>query len=227
MTELGPVELLSEVSNYYSKKIREHGPTPKGVDWNSSDSQRLRFQKLLQICDTRQSLQLLDYGCGYGELRNYLQEIRSALHYTGYDISFAMIEAAQKLHTAERTSFIQHADALTPADIVVASGIFNVRLNTPLQTWHALCLRELQRLHTLSRHGFAFNMLTSYSDPDRMRPDLYYADPGDIFDYCKRNFSKNVALLHDYDLFEFTILVRKSLNHDNSKQQSQPHEPGI
>jgi hypothetical protein len=32
-----------------------------------------------------------------------------------------------------------------------------------------------------------------------------------IFDICKRKFSRNVALLHDYGLYEFTILVRKDL----------------
>ncbi|MBM3138043.1 MAG: class I SAM-dependent methyltransferase, partial [Chloroflexi bacterium] len=30
-----------------------------------------------------------------------------------------------------------------------------------------------------------------------------------LFDYCKVNFSKNVALLHDYKLYDFTIIVRK------------------
>jgi len=41
-----------------------------------------------------------------------------------------------------------------------------------------------------------------------MRPDLYYADPRLYFDYCKRNFSRHVALLHDYGLWEFTVIVR-------------------
>ena len=59
-----------------------------------------------------------------------------------------------------------------------------------------------------SRRGFAFNLLTSYSDVDRRRPDLYYADPLAYFDHCKRTFSRNVALLHDYGEWEFTILVR-------------------
>jgi len=42
-----------------------------------------------------------------------------------------------------------------------------------------------------------------------MRPDLYYADPLFLFDFCKQNFSKNVALLHDYRLYDFTLIVRK------------------
>ena len=44
--------------------------------------------------------------------------------------------------------------------------------------------------------------------PERMRPDLYYADPCRLFDHCKRRYSRHVALLHDYGLYEFTILVR-------------------
>ena len=61
-----------------------------------------------------------------------------------------------------------------------------------------------------SSRGFAFNCLTSYSDADKMRDDLYYADPCKLFDRCKRRYSRRVALLHDYGLWEFTILVRKT-----------------
>ncbi len=59
--------------------------------------------------------------------------------------------------------------------------------------------------------AFLFNMLTKYSEKEYMRDNLYYADPLFIFDYCKRNFSKQVALLHDYGLYEFTILVKKNI----------------
>ena len=43
-----------------------------------------------------------------------------------------------------------------------------------------------------------------------MREELFYADPGWIFDQCMRRYSRHVALLHDYGLYEFTVLVRKS-----------------
>jgi hypothetical protein len=60
----------------------------------------------------------------------------------------------------------------------------------------------------LSRRGIAFNMLTSYSDPERITPRLHYADPCEMFDWCKRELSRHVALLHDYGLWEFTMIVR-------------------
>jgi hypothetical protein len=42
-----------------------------------------------------------------------------------------------------------------------------------------------------------------------MRADLFYADPCVYFDLCKRRYSRQVALLHDYGLYEFTLIVRK------------------
>jgi len=91
----------------------------------------------------------------------------------------------------------------------VASGIFNVKLDTPTVDWERYVRDTLGTINALSRKGFAFNVLTKYSDADFMRPNLYYADPLFFFDYCKTNYSRFVTLLHDYPLYEFTIVVRK------------------
>jgi hypothetical protein len=68
-------------------------------------------------------------------------------------------------------------------------------------------------MNALCSKGFSFNMLTKYSDPERMaeRPDLFFGDPLFFFDFCKRNFSRNVALLHDYGVYDYTIIVRKDI----------------
>ena len=74
-------------------------------------------------------------------------------------------------------------------------------------------MQTLRNMDKLCSKGFSFNMLTKYSDTDRMaeRPDLFLGDPLLYFDFCKRNFSRDVALLHDYGLYDFTILVRKDI----------------
>ena len=64
-------------------------------------------------------------------------------------------------------------------------------------------------MNDVSLKGFAFNVLTLYSDVEKRRFDLHYADPLALFDHCKRYYSRFVTLLHDYPLYEFTILVRK------------------
>jgi SAM-dependent methyltransferase len=205
-----PDHQLSPIARYYGAKIVEHGPTARGVDWNDELSHEARFAQILKVCDGDRAFALNDYGCGYGALIPYLETRGSPFTYTGFDISERMLETARAIHgTSDRVRWVSREEELEPADYSVACGIFNVKLNADRGEWEQYVLETLNRLDELSTRGFSFNMLTSYSDPEKMRADLYYADPRVIFDYCERHFSFWVALLHDYGLYEFTILVRK------------------
>jgi SAM-dependent methyltransferase len=203
-------DLLSAVASYYTKKLAEHGPTPRGVDWNGEDSQALRFEQLCRIITTPGHFSINDIGCGYGALLDFVAARHRAFSYTGVDISAEMIRAATKGHPGAPNARFIHADQPDDvADYGIASGILNVRLNQSDDEWRGYLEGVLDLLDRTSTRGFAFNCLTSYSDADRMRIDLYYADPCALFDLCKRRYSRQVALLHDYGLYEFTILVRK------------------
>jgi SAM-dependent methyltransferase len=210
MAARNATEFLAPVANYYVDKLACHGATARGVDWNSEASQALRFAQLCRVMQGRGPLTLNDVGCGYGELCDYLARKGFDVDYLGIDIAPAMIAAARsRARPAPRTRFAEGAVPDRVADYAVASGIFNVRLATPDAEWLAHVLEALDVLNGSSRLGFAFNCLTSYSDPERKRPDLYYADPLALFDHCKRRYSREVALLHDYGLYEFTLIVRK------------------
>jgi SAM-dependent methyltransferase len=203
-------KILDDVESYYSEKIAVHGATARGVDWNSPDSQRLRFVQLLKLTDHSQPFTINDYGCGYGALADYLKGEGYAFQYWGFDISPRMIAKAAELHAGMRElTFVNKKDNLNEADYTVASGIFNVKLRASSTEWESYVLRTLETINRLSKRGFAFNVLTKYSDPELRRPDLYYADPLFFFDYCKTKFSRFVSLIHDYPLYEFTILVKK------------------
>lgn len=203
--------ILGGVESYYTAKVEQHGATPAGVDWNGLESQLLRFDMLLRILrKPEESFSIADLGCGYGQLYEHLRQHFPVFTYQGYDLSEAMIEQSRGLYGHHRNASFSVSDHPTgQSDYVVASGIFNVKLSVDAASWKQFLLDTLLVLDRGSVKGFAFNCLTSYSDAERMRPDLYYADPLDIFDHCKRRFSRNVALLHDYNLYEFTILVRK------------------
>lgn len=196
--------------DYYSQKLATHGATPSGVDWNSAESQILRFAQVLKICDPGESFSINDYGAGYGALVDYMSRNGYEFTYRGFDISPRMVAVAEGRHgQRSNCTFVADESMLATEDYTVASGVFNVKLQTIVDKWEDFVFHSLQTFDKLSTKGFAFNMLTKYSDHDRMRQDLYYADPCFYFDYCKKRFSRNVALLHDYDLYEFTVLVRK------------------
>jgi SAM-dependent methyltransferase len=202
--------LIGKVERYYTGKFEQHGPTAQGVDWNSEDSQQLRFEQLLRVlAGPTEPFSLNDYGCGYGALADYLAAKGYDFRYVGFDISATMRDHARKKHVGDpRIALVDDERALEPADYTVASGIFNVKLDVPDPAWAAYVEKTIGRIAALSRRGFAFNMLTSYSDPELMRADLFYADPRHYFDLCKQAYARNVALLHDYGLYEFTLIAK-------------------
>jgi SAM-dependent methyltransferase len=202
--------IRSRVQHYYDEKIQTYGATARGVDWNSPESQQIRFGQLLKLIDRSLPFTINDFGCGYGALAEYLHKEAYTFQYCGLDISHQMVARAVELHAVENhIAFVNSELELREADFTVASGIFNVKLDTLDPEWEQYILDTLATINALSRNGFAFNVLTKYSDEEFMRPDLYYADPLFFFDYCKTNYSRFVTLLHDYPLYEFTILVRK------------------
>ena len=201
--------IVARVRNYYDGRLAAHGTTPAGVDWNSRESQELRFRQLAQLWRDDPDASVVDYGCGYGALAAWMRADGQRGDYAGYDVSAAMIAAALRAHSVlERCRFTNDRAALAAGDFAVASGIFNVKLDTSDAEWREHVLHTIDDLATLGTRGFGFNVLTIYSDAERRRPDLHYADPLELFEHCRRTYSRRVALLHDYPLYEFTILVR-------------------
>lgn len=206
-----PNDIISTVKEYYDKKFAEHGPTPAGVDWNGHESQKIRFTELAKLIVGNNYFSLNDFGCGYGALLNHLSESKQNFNYTGFDISESMVQKAREINREKRnSSFTTNLSELNAADYTIASGIFNVKLSSDNAIWLNYMLSILDRLNEISIQGFSFNCLTTYSDKEFMKDHLYYADPLYFFDHCKRKYARNIALLHDYNLYEFTILVRKS-----------------
>lgn len=205
---------LNDVRQYFSNTLKQHGATPKGVDWNSEEAREPRFEQLAKVIDSSQAFSLLDYGCGYGAFADYLLSRKFPMErFIGYDIVEEMVLAAQRRFMGlNNISFTAKLTDIAPVDYAVACGVFNMKLSADFSEWTDFVVNSLAEMDSLSIKGFSSNFLTKYSDPERMRPDLYYADPAYLFDYCKTHFSKNVALLHDYNLYDFTIIVRKDLD---------------
>ncbi|MCH8209261.1 MAG: class I SAM-dependent methyltransferase [Nitrospinae bacterium] len=204
-------KIKEKVSSYYTHKLNKWGPTPQGVDWNSRESQEIRFDQLLKICDTSKNFTINDLGCGYGALYVYMTEQSYDFEYFGYDLSEGMIEKAHTLYKDAVNCRFTQSDILEEVDYTTACGLFNVKMDVDPKDWEEYVLEVLEKIDRASQRGFAFNILTRYSDPEYKKDHLYYADPYFYFDFCKKKFSKHVALLHDYPLYEFSILVRKDI----------------
>lgn len=202
-------DIYGMVARYYESKLAAHGATPNGVDWRDAASQWLRHQQFDRLIRTAEEGSIADLGCGYGGYLSFLRETGYSGFYRGYDISAEMIAAAAAEHgTGPDRQWTVGTDLREPADYVIASGIFNVRGDVPDYRWKAYIADTVDAMAAVALRGFAFNILTSWSDAGRMRPDLYYANPTEWFDHCTARFGRSVAVLQDYGLYEFTLICR-------------------
>jgi len=199
-----------KIKEYFLDHFQKFGPSPEGLNWNSKEAQEIRFEQLCKLIDFSVPFSIVDYGCGYGSLIDYLKQKKQEFLYIGYDIVDEMISKGRELYSSEaKCSFTNNEAEIPKSDYVVESGVFNVRQLNSEADWTDYIKNTLNKMDNLAGKGIACNFLTKYSDADFMLPHLYYADPLFFFNYCKKNFSRNVALLHDYDLYDFTIIVRK------------------
>lgn len=203
---------LKKIESMYSDNLKKTGVDSRSVGWNTEACQKLRFSKLAAVLEGSEPISVNDLGCGYGSLLEFLQRDLGAevTQYYGYDISQDMLDVARAKLASAGPDVVQLLNApslVTRADYSFVSGTFNVKFDADSDTWKDYILACLNNMNEYSDKGFAFNLLTSYVDWEE--PHLFYGDPAYWFDYCKRNFSKKVALLHDYDLWEWTVVVKK------------------
>ena len=204
-------DLDREMEAWYGDRLSANGPTARGVGFKSDEAQRNRFVQLARLLPPEvDNFSVNDYGCGLGAFAHFLAaEGFSSFSYFGLDSNQMMVDMAVE-NRGDHDAWIFSTDAsrLPVADYTVASGLMNLRFGVPDDDWRDHVCDLIDALAAASRSGFAFNILTRYSNADRMEPELYYADPAFFFDRCMRRYGGSVALLHDYGEYEFTVIVR-------------------
>ena len=210
MTGSNQAAIHAAVADYYDAALAAHGPTARGVDWKDETSHRLRHAQFLRLLKDDPDASILDLGCGYGDFLTMLRAKGYHGSYLGCDLAPGMIAAARAMHGEgpDRTWHLG-AEPPEPRDYAIASGILNVRRGADEASWAAYVDGILSTLAHNERRGFGFNMLSLSSDPGKRRPDLFYASPPAILELCLHRFGRHVALLQDYGLWEFTVLVRQ------------------
>ena len=164
-------KIESTIKSYYDDMVKTYGANHNGVDWNSSESQYLRFEQLDKVIREKRDAEfsIIDFGCGYGELVNFLNHRYNSFEYVGLDISAEMLKQAKQKHNQINIFFAQHLHELDEKDYLLASGIFNIKQQTKLIDWDNYCLELLNEFNRFCRKGFSFNVLTKYSEESQKK----------------------------------------------------------
>ena len=201
------MELIEKltIQSFHEHRVNNFGEhTAEGLGWKDLNSQQKRFEILSQVGDLNNSA-VLDLGCGYGDLKPFLDTHFSNFTYVGVDqIAKFVKKASDKYGQLEKTHFIE-ADfsKLFYADIdyILASGAFAYQCGRK-----EYYLEAIIHMFDNAKKGIAFNMLD-----DQIFPKHEFIKSHNkkvIVEFCK-TLSKKVEVKTNYLEDDFTVFVWK------------------
>lgn len=185
----------------YHRSLERFGDSAGAVHWTEL-SQRYRFKVLTEIGDL-ETAKVLDYGCGKGDLFQYLLESGFRGSYTGYDINPELLDLAKTKFPAARFEQrdLEQDTVAERFDYVMISGLFNNRISDNQGVMRSL----LPCCFALAERGMAFNAISTYVN--FREPEMFYASPEETFRFCMTELSPSVTLRHDNIPYNFTVYV--------------------
>jgi trans-aconitate methyltransferase len=190
---------IKKAASYFGERLEQFGAGIAALDYGSQASQQARFDVLIDACDYR-GKRVLDVGCGLGDFGTLLTRRVPDATYTGIDICEGMVEQARQRGLQAHHIDMLNDSNMTPADIVVANGIFYLLEGDREQKMQTL----ISRMFELAREALIFTSLSSWHDATD--DNEFRADPMRTLEFC-RTLSPFVCLRHDYLPHDFCVSI--------------------
>ena len=192
-------------SKFYDERVNKYGYSAASVGWKDSIQQNLRFDILTAELDLNNK-KILDIGCGFGDLANYLisKEI-SVQEFIGVDVSRKMLEIAKKNTTTKVNASYLNINVLNDpmditVDIALMSGLLNLRQSS--ENSNEILQLFLSKVSPIVKEALVFNLLTD--EVDFQQPHHLHYNPRKTKQIVQ-DFFKDVSIKKDYGLYEFTV----------------------
>ncbi len=195
---------IAKLVETYRTAFHEHGRSAASV-LCPKGRQGLRFDALLSRLDVN-GKSLLDFGCGLAHLWEHLDERRIDCSYTGVDIVPDFIASNQKTHpTQQFRQIATTADITGRFDIVLASGVFNIRYLDDAEQNQLYVHEQIKELFGLCNEALTIDFMTSHIDFKQDR--AFHFDPAQMLGFALANLSRRVVIDHSYMPYEFCMTV--------------------
>lgn len=191
----------------YQKQFKKHGVSHRALKWKNKDTAKLRHQLLVEHIEGNKNKTVLDFGCGFGDLINTLEEGDVEFEYTGVDMVPEFITEAKKLHPKHKFLNIDYLEKPLDKkfDVVICSGALNSNFPDSIN----FRKKAIRLLFNNANEIFAFNMAGAYPQPKNKESNaVYYVDSIEIYKYCL-TLTKKAILDNSYLPSDFTITLLK------------------
>ena len=210
--------------NIYKQKFKEFGVSPQALQWKSKGAAHQRFRQFWSEIDFDDK-NVLDVGCGFGEMGNFLTKRYKNVKYKGVDIMPEFIENGKKIYPAldlETADYFGHPLPET-FDTIICSGALNSNYGS---NTHNRIFRQnaIKTMFDHTSNVLAFNMLgghpamenkhsftslkQSLPDGGKKESNIWYSDSLEILEYCM-SLTRRVIMRHHYHPSDFTIFMYK------------------
>ncbi len=214
--KLSPEQRL-RIETRHRVSIERHGYKPQALYWSSEEIQLRRFSILADVfmrvhCAT-ECCDVLDVGCGFADLKAWLEREGYAVHYRGIDVSPDMVLAAKSLHPGLEVQVGEVFDldpAMDITDVVFLSGALNEVVDEPPARSGDYARAAIRHMYDLARHAVAFNLLDARHEWTASRPDLQSFRPDEVVEFC-RGFADSVVINDGYLDNDFTVYLFKGI----------------
>lgn len=193
--------------DFHEKAKEKYGTCVKSLGWGSKYSQEIRFKAMTEI-GFKSKDTVLDVGCGFGDLVNYLEKKNIKLQeYTGIDLDEYFIRQAKEYYEKNNTNFYNCSlfefqnNNCKKYDWVVASGIFSF----DCKNWDKNVLSTMTTMFSLARKGISVNFLSSSSK--KQKAGFKYVNPDCMVKNNVIGLSKNYVIKKNYKVNDFTLHV--------------------
>lgn len=188
----------------YETRLSQYGYSPQALGWGQHGRQSVRFAVLAEAAMRQPASSVLDIGCGFADLYDFLRAQGWQGQYTGVDIVPGLLAVARERHP--ELSLIEGdinlLNDVPEHDYVIASGIFNARLKQGDN--QSFTEQTLIRMIGLARVVVCVDFLSTYVD--FQKETAWHTDPAWALSFARR-LSRRVALRHDYMPYEFALFI--------------------
>lgn len=189
----------------YEKRLEEFGYSPETLGWGIHGRQEVRFSVLVEPALRMPESSVLDVGCGFCDLYDFLIQRGWRGRYTGVDIVPGLLEVARQRHPdldVRELDITDDSAVLEEYDFVIASGTLNAALPSGSNEAHIEV--ALRSMFQRTRVATCVDFLSTYVD--FQKPGAYHTDPGWALSAAKR-LTRRALLRHDYMPYEFSIFL--------------------
>lgn len=193
-----------QIMGYYKAQYEKYGVSEKSLGW-SKKSQLLRFEV---ACDQfpQDTGSVLDIGCGFGQLADFLQEKRPPCTYEGWDINESFLQhcVGRDNRTFKLRDILDSPPRENAYDVTLTIGSLNTEFGNNEETARAM----IAALYKATRNICIFSATSTFVDEPYRQSHMHYYDPATLFRFA-RETSRKVDLIHSYLPHDFMLVMKK------------------